>query len=119
MIGIDIVSIERIEKMLQKFGNKALQRYLNESEINIVTSTQTAAGFWAAKEAFSKALGVGIGKECSFLDIEIVKNKKGKPYFAPTTIRKFNLKYADLSISHDGGFAIAAVIISKDTYDFD
>ena len=113
MIGIDIVSIPRIEEMLKKFNNKALKRFLNDDEIELIKSPQTAAGFWAAKEAFSKAIGTGIGKECSSLDIEIKKNEKGKPYFANKTLKKFNLKQADLSISHDGNFAIAAVIVFK------
>ncbi len=113
MIGIDIVSINRIEKLIQKFGQKALKRFLNENELKYIKSSQNAAGFWAAKEAFSKAIGTGIGSECSFYDIEIIKNQKGKPSFSSKTLKKFNLLNADLSISHDGGFAIAAVIIQK------
>ncbi|ACM92595.1 holo-(acyl-carrier-protein) synthase [Nautilia profundicola AmH] len=113
MIGIDIVSISRIDEMINKFGEKALKRFLNESEILLTKSSQNAAGFWAAKEAFSKALGTGIGSECSFLDIEISKDQKGKPFFTTKTLNKFNIKQADLSISHDGGFAIAAVILLK------
>ena len=113
MIGIDIVSIDRIEKLIQKFGQKALKRFLNESELKYINSAQNAAGFWAAKEAFSKAIGTGIGNECSFYDIEIIKNQKGKPSFSSNTLKKFNLINADLSISHDGGFAIAAVIVQK------
>jgi holo-[acyl-carrier protein] synthase len=113
MIGIDIVSISRIENIIKKFGDKALKRFLNDKEIELIKTPETAAGFWAAKEAFSKALGTGIGEECSFLDIEIIKNKKNKPCFSSSTLEKFNLKQADVSISHDGGFAIAAVIIIK------
>ena len=113
MIGIDIVVINRIEKLIEKYEDKALKRFLNEKEIKLIKNPQNAAGFWAAKEAFSKAIGSGIGKECNFLDIEILKDKYGKPYFSNKTLKKFNLKQADLSISHDGGFAIAAVIVLK------
>ena len=113
MIGIDIVTVSRIEKMLNRFGEKGLKKFLNDTEIKLVKSPQTAAGLWAAKEAFSKALGTGIGSECSFLDIEITKNPNGKPLFTSKTLEKFCLKQADLSISHDGNFAIAAVIIIK------
>ena len=115
MIGIDIVEISRIEKMINKFGKKALNRFLTTEEMLLIKSPQTAAGFWAAKEAFSKAIGTGIGKECSFLDIKILKNNKNKPYFHPSTLKKFNIKTADLSISHDGNFAIAAVIVFRDS----
>jgi holo-[acyl-carrier protein] synthase len=113
MIGIDIVSIPRISSMMEKFGDKALKRFLNDQEIKQIKTPQNAAGYWAAKEAFSKALGTGIGKECSFSDIQILKNSKGKPYFSTQTLDRFELKDADLSISHDGEFAIAAVIIIK------
>jgi holo-[acyl-carrier protein] synthase len=102
-----------MEKMINKFGENALKRFLNPSEINLVKTPSSAAGFWAAKEAFGKALGTGIGKDCSFLDIEIKKTKKGKPFFSKETLKKFDLKNADLSISHDGNFAIAAVILEK------
>ena len=112
-IGIDIVEISRINNMIEKFGKRALNRFLTQNEQKYLTSPSSFAGYWAAKEAFSKALGVGIGKECSFLDIEILKDKNNKPYFSPKTFKKFNLKQADLSISHDGNFAIAAVIIEK------
>ncbi|WP_456488085.1 holo-ACP synthase [Caminibacter pacificus] len=114
MIGIDIVEIKRIEKMIEKFGQKALERFLTPKEISLLSSSASIAGYWAAKEAFSKALGSGIGEECSFLDIEILKTPKNKPYFSEKTLQKFNIKAADLSISHDGGFAIAAVIILKE-----
>jgi holo-[acyl-carrier protein] synthase len=113
MLGIDIVQIDRIEKMIDKFGQKALKRFLTEKEIKIIKTSQSAAGYWAAKEAFSKAIGTGIGKKCSFSDIEILKNENGKPYFSSKTLERFNIKNADLSISHDGNFAIAAVIIIK------
>ena len=114
MIGIDIIQISRVENMINKFGQKALKRFLTPTEINLLTSSHSIAGYWAAKEAFSKALGTGIGKECSFLDIEILKDSKNKPYFSDKTLKKFNIKHADLSISHDGNFAIAAVIIFKE-----
>ena len=114
MIGIDIIKTDRIENMIQKYGKKALNRFLTEKEQAILSSFDSIAGYWAAKEAFSKAIGSGIGKECSFLDIEILKNEKNKPYFSEDTLKKFNLKAADISISHDGGFAIAAVIVLKE-----
>jgi holo-[acyl-carrier protein] synthase len=115
MIGIDIVSIQRIEKLMEKFPQKALERFLNEEEIQLVKSPQTAAGFWAAKEATSKALGCGIGKTCGFHDIIISKTKKNAPKIklAKKLKKKFNIKKISVSITHDGGFAVAAVILSK------
>jgi len=111
MVGIDIVSIKRIEKMIERFGNKALKRFLSKKEILLVKNPSTAAGFWAAKEAASKSIGTGIGKECSFHDIKISKTKKNAPKlkFKKKIRKKNNLKKSDVSISHDGGFAIAIV----------
>lgn len=115
MIGVDIVTISRIENMLEKFGNKALKRFLSNKEIDLVKSHSTAAGFWAAKEAASKAIGTGIGKQCSFHDIKISKDKNGAPKIKYTKeIRKaFKIKSSALSITHDGGFAIAVVANEK------
>ena len=73
----------------------------------------TIAGFFAAKEAASKALGCGICAECGFLDIEIFKDIKNAPKlkFSPKITRNFQIKQSSLSISHDGGFAIAVVVL--------
>lgn len=112
-LGTDIIKIDRIEKSLDKFGEKFKTKFLNESEIKILKKTQSIAGFWAAKEAISKALGCGIGAELSFHDIIISKNKKGAPSFTLSKEAQniHNIKSSSLSISHDGGFAIAVVAI--------
>ncbi len=114
MIGIDIVSLDRFEKFLTK--KNALQKYLCDEEITLVTSTQTAAGFFATKEAVSKALQTGIGKECSFKDIKIHKSKKNAPYFtlSKDIVDKFKITKTSLSISHDNGFVIAIAFLESD-----
>ncbi|MDN5076371.1 holo-ACP synthase, partial [Aliarcobacter butzleri] len=71
MIGIDITSTDRIKKMYEKFGDKFYEKFLNPDEIELIKKPETAAGFWAAKEAASKAIGTGIGGSCSFHDIKI------------------------------------------------
>jgi len=115
MIGIDIVSLPRFEKFLKKFPDKALQRFLTPDEISLVKTPQNAAGFFAAKEAISKALGTGISKECSFKDIIIHKDAKSAPYFTLTKdiIEKYTITDCALSITHDGGFAIAVAHIES------
>lgn len=146
MIGIDIVSIARMRAFVEKFGIKALRRFLSNDEIALCLKQSQAkidneipdskiclefalpyhhtsidmqsiniariAGFWAAKEACAKALGVGIGRELGFLDICINKNSKNAPYISISDKKKayFGFNSLALSISHDGGFAIAAVI---------
>jgi len=79
MIGIDLIKSSRMESLMERFGEKALKKFLSEDEILLVKNYKTAAGFWALKEACSKALGVGIGTECSFHDIVISKPPKGAP----------------------------------------
>ena len=113
MIGVDITVISRIEKMHEKFGQKAYKKFLNNDEIKLIKKPTTAAGFWAAKEAASKALGTGIGGECSFHDIFLSKSLKGAPLieFSKEISKNFNIKNASVSITHDGGFAIAVVAL--------
>jgi len=113
MIGVDIVVIDRIEGSMEKYGEKFLTRFLNSQEIALVKKAQTAAGFWAAKEAVAKALGTGIGSELSFHDILIQKDKRGAPSFTLSSriIERYNITSTSLSIAHDGGFAIAVAAI--------
>ncbi|MAD42503.1 MAG: holo-ACP synthase [Arcobacter sp.] len=111
MIGIDIASINRIKRMYEKFGRRAYEKFLSEEEIALVKRPETAAGFWAAKEAASKAIGTGIGANCAFHDIKISKTPKGAPClkYKKKVRKKFNIKESHVSITHDEGFAIAVV----------
>lgn len=113
MIGCDIVAISRIDKIFQRHGKSFLDKFLSKEEQKYIKNSTNIAGFWAAKEAISKALGVGISKECSFFDVQIYKNEKNAPFikFSQKLIKNFDIKSSSLSISHDGGFAIAVVII--------
>ena len=113
MIGIDLIKTSRMDRLIERFGEKALQKFLSNNEISLVKNYKTAAGFWAVKEACSKALGVGIGSECSFYDIEISKTKRGAPQIklSKNIVDKFNITDTSVSITHDGEYAIAVVAI--------
>ena len=113
MIGIDLIKTSRMKNLIEKFGEKALLKFLSAQEIKLVKNYKTASGFWAVKEATSKALGTGIGSECSFHDITITKSKKGAPQIklSKNIIKKFNIKDLSVSITHDGKYAIAVVAI--------
>jgi len=115
MIGIDLIKTSRMNRMIERFGDKALLKFLSKEEIKLVKNYKTASGFWAVKEACSKALGVGIGAECSFHDITISKTKKGAPllYLSDKIIKKFNIIDTSVSITHDGEYAIAVVAIES------
>lgn len=130
MVGIDIISVVRISDFVHKFGIKALKRFLSDAEISMCVpdfyrchssfdirgvNFSRVAGFWAAKEACSKALGVGIGRELGFLDMSISKSKANVPsmMLSDDKMAYFNIKQIALSISHDGGFAVAVVFCHK------
>lgn len=117
MIGIDLVKTSRIDRSLERFGQKFLQKFLSSDEITLIKNHKTASGFWAAKEACSKALGVGIGSECGFHDIKISKTEKGAPKMELSKRVMENFKICDigLSITHDGEYAIAVVAIESTT----
>jgi holo-[acyl-carrier protein] synthase len=113
MIGIDLIKTSRMKHLMERFKDKGLKKFLSEEEILLVKNYKTAAGFWALKEATSKALGTGIGTECSFYDISISKTQKGAPQITLSTkiIHNFNIKDTSASITHDGEYAIAVVAI--------
>jgi len=113
MIGIDLVSIARIEAFMERFGQKGLEKFLNADEISLVTSPKTAAGFWAVKESVAKALGCGIRSELTFHDIIITKTEKNAPKAALSAKAKQHHGVRDIavSITHDGGFAAAVAFI--------
>lgn len=120
MIGIDLVSISRIQNSYERFGNLFLNRFLSTQEQNLCykdnqdLNFQRIASFWAIKEAVSKALGVGIGSELGFLDIVISKDSKGAPkvLLSEEKMQSFGVKHIAVSVTHDQGLAIASVLIA-------
>jgi holo-[acyl-carrier protein] synthase len=111
-IGIDIIELERIENMLTR-QSKLVDRILTDNEKQKFASlsdrrrVEFLAGRFAAKEAYSKAAGTGIGKTLSFLDIEIENDLLGKPVIVKPEGR------AHLSISHSRKYAVAQVVIEE------
>jgi holo-[acyl-carrier protein] synthase len=121
-IGTDIVSVDRIQNSLK--NKKFLKRVFNTKEIlkckNIKTKTNCFAKRFAAKEAFSKALGTGISKGINLNEIVVLNKKSGKPYINLTgktkkiLSQKFKGKKSkiSLSLSDEKRFAVAFVTIS-------
>ncbi|WP_102264918.1 holo-ACP synthase [Mesobacillus jeotgali] len=111
--GIDIVEIGRIRKLVEsqpRFPERVLTEKEREvyRQYNERRGIEFLAGRWAAKEAFSKAKGTGIGKELSFMDIEIESDPHGRPI-----VTKPYMEGVHLSISHSEQYAIAQVVIEK------
>lgn len=117
MIGIDLIRIDRMKRLIERFGDRGLQKFLSSNEIALIKNPRNAAGFWAAKEACAKALGCGISHECGFHDIVITKTSKGAPQISlnPKVSEYFQIKDISISITHDGDYAIAVVALEAHT----
>ena len=121
-IGTDIVSVDRIKNSLKK--RNFINRIFNEKEIikckKTNDSAQCYAKRFAAKEAFSKALGTGISNGINFNEIVILNKKSGKPYIniigqtKKILNKKFKKKKSkiSLSLSDEKKYAVAFVTIS-------
>ena len=123
-IGTDIVNVQRIDKSLKKFGKNFKNKIFSKSEILYCEKKGNSSSYYAkrfaAKEAFSKALGTGIRKGISFKNIEIFNDTSGKPnirlkgavdIYLRKKIKK-NKYNIYLSLSDDKPWAQATVIIS-------
>tara|TARA_B100000575_G_scaffold218969_1_gene179464 strand:+ start:576 stop:959 length:384 start_codon:yes stop_codon:yes gene_type:complete len=121
-IGTDIVSVDRIKNSLK--NKNFIKRIFNKKEISkckkISKSINCFAKRFAAKEAFSKALGTGISNGINFNEIIILNKKSGKPYIniigqtKKILNKKFNKKKSkiSLSLSDEKKYAVAFVTIS-------
>ena len=119
-IGIDIVSIGRIERMLEKWGPAFTERVFTPTEVAFCESkTKPGQHFalrWAAKEAVLKALGLGLRGGIKWTDIEVVNDGLGRPSLslyneAKGYLMDRNIKRAFVSISHEREYGIAQVIL--------
>jgi holo-[acyl-carrier protein] synthase len=121
-IGTDIVSVNRIKKSMK--NKNFLSRVFNSREIikcgNNVNTFNCYSKRFAAKEAFSKALGTGISNGISFNEIIILNKKSGKPYITlsgqtkriiESKFKKKKIKIS-LSLSDETKYAVAFVTIS-------
>jgi holo-[acyl-carrier protein] synthase len=111
-LGIDIIKIERIAAAIKRFGDRFPKRVLTESEQRYVRNRpQNFAGRWAAKEAVSKVLGLGV-RGVGWRDIEIVRLPTGQPNVrlhgrAAERATQLGMGRIAVSISHEGDYAVA------------
>ena len=125
-VGTDIVDIDRIQKIIFKNREGFIKKVLTDHEQALFANKADSAAFcakrFAAKEAFSKALGTGIGKVVSFQDLTIRNNENGKPHFIPSEklrlyLLEKGIKKAHLSISDESQNAVAFVILETSSKD--
>ncbi|MFA5676372.1 MAG: holo-ACP synthase [Christensenellales bacterium] len=118
--GIDIVEIERIKKLSQ--NNRFFTRVFSAGEMSLFEECrfriETIAGRFACKEAVLKALGLGLC-DIPLTNIEILKEQSGKPVAALCGAaldyaKSLDIKRIHISISHDGGLAIAFAVAEGD-----
>ena len=122
-IGVDIIENKRIKKSLKNLNFK--KRIYSTKELAQSSLSKNKVGFFskrfAAKEAFAKALGTGFRGNLNFKDIEIVNDKKGKPYYLKSKKiskiihKNFNIKKYNcfLSISDEKDYSTAFTIIQS------
>lgn len=119
-IGIDLVRIERMKDVVERWGKKFLERVFTEAEISYCYEKKnpylSLAVRFAAKEALIKAIGSEIA--VSLTDIEIANSANGKPVLkAGGKLEKFfqekDIKQAALSLSHEKDYGVACVVLEK------
>ncbi len=121
-IGTDLVQSSRIADSLEKYGARFAQKILSENEWLEYTESSRPVSFlanrFAAKEAFSKAIGTGLRHPVSFSNITVMHDSLGKPYFEfgdelDQLIKENKITYHHLSISDEINLASAFVILEK------
>jgi holo-[acyl-carrier protein] synthase len=111
-LGLDIIRVERIRDALARFGDRFVRRVLTPREAAYVRRRpETLAGRWAAKEAVSKVLGLGV-RGIGWLDIEIERLPTGQPAVrlhgrAAARADQLGLARIAVSITHEREYALA------------
>ena len=115
-LGVDLVSVERVAGMLARHGTRLLERCFAPGEAVRAEDPQHLAGILASKEAAFKALGCGWGDSVGWRDPRVERTGTGAPRLALSgaaarRAQALGARTAHLSITHDGGVAVAVVIL--------
>lgn len=118
--GIDLVEIRRIQRAMDRYGGRFLDRVFTEEEqaycLRKRNSGESFAARFAAKEAGAKALGTGISFGVSWLEIEVVRELSGRPNLrfhgrAAQIATRLGCAKAALSLTHTAELAAASVVL--------
>jgi len=122
-LGTDICQIARIERYLERYGERFTRRCFTPGEIaycerHKLNAEQYAARI-AAKEAASKALGTGWRRGVHWKNFEVVSHPSGKPFLrvhgrAAELASEMGVRHINISLTHDAGVAVAVVIFEGD-----
>ncbi len=123
-VGTDIVSIERVRRVLDRFGERFFTRVLAADECALLPDGPAAsvflAGRWAAKEACVKAMGTGFGDGIGPAHVAVGRNSLGAPVLTTTgpareRLTALGVTRCHVSISHDVNSAVAFVVLEADS----
>lgn len=122
--GIDLTEIDRIEHSIERFGGRFLDRVFTAGEqeycLRKRRSAESFAARFAAKEAGAKALGTGISHGVTWKEIEVVRERSGKPSLrfhgrAAELAERLGVANTALSLTHTGQMAMASVVLEGRT----
>jgi len=117
--GIDLVDCPRIEEMIQRHGERFVNRVFTANEQAYAeankNSIEKLAGRFAAKEAILKLIGTGWRGKIAWTDIEVINNPMGQPEITLSgevekLADKLRIKHISVSITHTANFAIASAV---------
>jgi holo-[acyl-carrier protein] synthase len=121
--GIDLVEIHRIQDTVDRHGARFLNKVFTPAEqaycLRKRNAAESLAARFAAKEAGAKALGTGMSRGVTWLEIEVVREPGGRPALrfhgrAAEVARRLNARRAALSITHSRDFAMASVVLEDE-----
>ena len=112
-VGVDVAAIPRIAEAQKRFGSRFLRKFLSDREIAYCgDSPERWAGRWAAKEAIGKAMPSGVPRP-RMRDVEILPSEDGRPQVQVAPATTLTGRTVDVSIAHDGHFAVAVAVIPE------
>lgn len=124
-IGIDIVEVNRIDDIIQRWGTAFMRRVYSQEEIDYCTKKVRAsmhfAARFAAKEAFLKCLGTELRHGVAMWHIAVANNRDGTPTLKlqqglADRLSSHGISKAHISISHTDNYATAVVILEENIY---
>jgi holo-[acyl-carrier protein] synthase len=119
-IGTDLVEIVRVERALERHGDRFARRILVAQEYERFTAHRKPAAYlakrFAAKEAFSKAMGTGIRVPVSWQNLGVANHSSGRPYFELSEalaelVRRRGIRSVHVSLTDERGMAAAFVVL--------
>ena len=121
-IGVDLIHVVRMEAALKRFGERFIRRVFTASEAELCLRRASPGSCFAlrfaAKEAFTKAVGLGMKKGMRWRDIEVFHHPGGKPGLrlhgrSREVCEEAGITVAHLSLSDDGGYGVATVVLER------